>query len=165
MIPVVVGTHPDRAAWLEDCLASIKATSSPRREIYVHKTGGYEPAAIHSGCARFDRFLFIHDSVTILHGDFWSTVDSSGPAWLAGWPPMCLAIYDTASVQIHLPVHEVTKLEACHLEGYLPSVVPMPTIWPDVTDANHLRMEERHGRLNMVLGNDLWEKHKGNWGQ
>lgn len=165
LTPVVIGTHPDRKPWLNDCLSSIKATSSPRRTIHIHEPGGYEPAAIRAGCSKFERFLFIHDSVTILHRDFWNVVDTSGPAWLAGWPPMMLAIYDRASVEIHLPVHDVSKLEACHLEGSLPSVVPMPTIWPEVTDATHLRMEERHGRLNMVLGNHLWEKHKGYWGQ
>lgn len=165
MIPVVIGTHPDRTEWLDDCLTSIKKTSSPKREIFIHRTGGYEPAAIRAGCGKFEQFLFIHDSVTILHKDFWSTIDKSGPAWLAGWPPMFLAIYNRADVLMHLPLEEVTKQGACNLEGSLPSVVPMKTIWPEITDANRLRMEERHGRLNMVLGNELWIKHKGNWGQ
>lgn len=165
MIPVVIGTHPDRAEWLTDCLAAIKATSSPRRTVVVHSTGGYEAAAIRTGCEQFPRFLFIHDSVTILHKDFWKAVDASGPAWLAGHPPMCMAIYDTAAVEPHLPDHEVTKHESCLLEGHLPTVIPMPTLWPEITDTNHLRMEHRHGRLNMVLGNELWLKHKGNWGQ
>ena len=165
MIPVVIGTHPDRSMWLEDCLTSIKATSSPKREVFVHRTGGYEPAAIRSGCSKFEQFLFIHDSVTILQEEFWEIIDASGPAWLAGWPPMFLAIYNRADVQMHLPLDEVTKQGACNLEGSLPSVVPMTTIWPDITDQTHLRMEERHGRLNMILGNHLWEKAKGNWGQ
>lgn len=165
MIPVVIGTHPDRGEWLEDCLTSIKRTSSTKREVFVHETGGYEPAAILAGCSRFETFLFIHDSVTILHKDFWKTIDKSGPAWLSGWPPMLMAIYNRDDVQIHMPRHQVTKQEACNLEGSLPSVVPMKTIWPEITDDNRLRMEERHGRLNMILGNHLWEKAKGNWGQ
>jgi hypothetical protein len=41
----------------------------------------------------------------------------------------------------------------------------MPSLWPNVIDITHLRMEERHGRQNKILGNDLWEKAKGNWGQ
>jgi hypothetical protein len=162
MLPVVVGTHPERKAWLDDCLASIRATTW-RRPIHVHRTGGYEPAAIRTGCATFPRFLYLQDSVTILHPDFWTAIDASGPAWLAGWPPMFLAIYDSAAVEPHLPTHEVSKVESTHLEGSLPSVLPMPTLWPDVIDANHLRREDRHGRDNLVLGNHLFEKHKGTW--
>jgi hypothetical protein len=165
MYPVVVGTNRERTAWLNDCLQSIRATSKPRRFIYVHKDGGFEPAAIRAGCAKFDRFLFIHDSVVIQHPDFWTAIDNSEPAWLAGWPPMMIAVYEAQDVLPHLPEHDVTKREAVQLESTLPGLLNMPTIWPDITDANHLRMEERHGRTNMVLGNELWEKYKGNWGQ
>lgn len=165
MLPVVIGTHPDRKPWLDDCVKSIRATSKHRR-ILIHQTGGYEPAAIRTGCATFPRFLFLHDSVTILHPDFWKTIDASEPAWLAGWPHMLLAIYQAADVEPHLPHHEVTKTESIHLEGHLPTVLPMPALWPDVTDANHLRREVRHGRDNLVLGiPGVWEKHKGHWGQ
>ena len=164
MIPVVVGTNPERTDWFNDCIRSIRATTKGRR-VRVHRDGGYEPAAIRNGCNTFKRFLFIHDSVTILDPEFWTIIDNSGPAWLAGWPPMCMAVYDAAAVLPHLPDHPVTKREAVELEGTLPQSLPMETIWPDVTDANHLRMEVRHGRMNMVLGNHLWEKHKGNWGQ
>lgn len=163
LTPVVVGTHPARNAWLDDCLASIRATSSRRRKILVHETGGYEPAAILTGCATFERFLFIHDSVTILHPDFWTTIDASEPAWLAGWPPMFLAIYEAATVKPLLPEGPVSKGDAVRLEGHLPTLLTMPTIWPDVTDATHLRREHRHGRDNLVLGNRYFEKHKGTW--
>jgi hypothetical protein len=164
MIPVVVGTNPERADWLADCLASIRATSKHRR-ILIHRDGGYEPAAIRTGTEQFTRFLFIHDSVTVLDPEFWRIIDTAGPSWLAGHPPMCMAVYDTATIAPHLPDHLVSKREAVELEGTLPNLIPMPTIWPDVTDSNCLRMEHRHGRMNLVLGNDLWEKHKGNWGQ
>lgn len=162
MLPVVVGTHPDRKPWLTDCLASIRR-SSPRRRVFVHGTGGYEPAALRAGCAKFDQFLFLQDSVTILHPDFWTTIDASGPAWLAGWPPMFLGIYNAADVAPLLPDHEVSKVESTHLEGALPHSLPMPTLWPDVVDATALRREDRHGRDNLVLGNDLFLKHKGTW--
>lgn len=163
LTPVVIGTHPDRAAWLEDCLTSIRATSSKRRKILIHETGGYEPAAIRTGCATFDRFVYLQDSVTILHPDFWEAIDASEPAWLAGHPPMFLAIYDTATVAPLLPVGPVDKGEAIRLESHLPSVLPMPTLWPDVTDATALRREDKHGRDNLVLGNQYFLKWKGTW--
>lgn len=163
LTPVVIGTHPDRTPWINDCLASIRATSSRRRRIHIHRTGGYEPAAIRTGCATFERFLFLQDSVTILHPDFWDTIDASGPAWLAGWPPMFLAIYNATDVEPLLPEHQISKVESTHLEGALPYRLNMPTLWPDITDANHLRREDRHGRDNLVLGNHLFLKHKGTW--
>lgn len=166
MIPVVIGTHPERTAWLDDCLTSIKATSKPRRRIYVHRDGGYESAALRAGAARFKRFLFLHDSVTILHADFWTTVDASGPAWLAGPPHMQLGIYDSATVLPLLPTHDLTKTESIYWESHLPTLLPaQPMLWPDVTDATALRHDQRHGRENKVLGNHLWTKHKGHWGQ
>lgn len=166
LTPVVIGSHPDRTAWLDDCLKSIRATSSPRRKILVHHTGGYEPAALKTGCAAFDRFLFIHDSVTILHPDFWEVIDSSGPCWLAGAPHMHLGIYDSADLEPLLPEHEVDKGGAIRSENDLPQQLPrMRPLWPEILDIQMLRREVRHGRDNLVLGNHMWEKHKGNWGQ
>jgi len=78
---------------------------------------------------------------------------------------MLIAIYKSADIEPHLPTREVSKREAIELEGTLPARVIMNTIWPEITDNTHLRMEERHGRMNMVLGNHLWTKHKGDWGQ
>lgn len=163
LTPVVVGTNPERTAWLDDCMASIRETSSSRRKVVVHETGGYEPAAILTGCANFDRFVFIHDSVTILHPDFWETIDASDPAWLAGHPPMYLAVYDAATVEPLLPVGPVDKGEAIRFESHLPTILPMPTLWPEVTDATALRREVKHGRDNLVLGNQYFLKWKGTW--
>lgn len=163
LTPVVVGTNPERTAWLDDCMASIRETSSSRRKVVVHETGGYEPAAILTGCANFDRFVFIHDSVTILHPDFWEAIDASDPAWLAGHPPMYLAVYDAATVRPLLPDGPVDKGDAIRLESHLPSILPMPTLWPEVTDATALRREVKHGRDNLVLGNQYFLKWKGTW--
>jgi len=164
MLPVVIGTNPERKPWLDECLASIRATSSRRRRVHIHETGGYEPAAIRTGCSKFERFLFLHDSVTILHRDFWDIIDASGPAWLAGWPPMFLGIFNAADIEPLLPTYEVSKRESCDLEGALPHRLHMPTLWPDVVDTTALRREDRHGRDNLVLGVEgVWEKHKGTW--
>lgn len=167
MIPVVVGTHPDRTAWLRDCLKSIRTTTR-RRRVLVHHTGGYELAALRAGIQKFDRFLFIHDSVTILHPEFWQAIDNfGGPAWLTAPPPMHLGIHDRTQLQPVLESYplEVDKRMSITTEGELPLRLNYGTIWPEITDATALRREERHGRDNLVLGNHLFEKHKGNWGQ
>lgn len=163
MIPVVIGSNPERHGWVTDCLDSIHATTSTRRKIVVHETGGYEPAAIRTGCDRFERFLFLHDSVIVLTKQFWHIIDNSGPAWLAGFPPMFLAVYDSITVLPHLPDEPVTKRDAINLEARLPELITMPTIWGNVTDATALRHEHKHGRDNKVLGNQHFIKFKGTW--
>lgn len=167
LTPVIIGTHPDRKPWLDDCLKSIRSTSSPRRRVAVHGTGGYEPAALRTGCDTFDRFLFLHDSVTILDRDFWEVIDATPQRWLAGSPHMHLGVYQTAELAPHLPQHEVDKNGAIRSESDLPQHLPNmnPPLWPEINDLNFLRREVRHGRENLVLGNHMWEKHKGNWGQ
>jgi hypothetical protein len=158
MLPVVVGSHPD-SPWIDDCLASILNTTD--RQVVVHLDGGYEPAALRTGAALFDRFIYLQDSVTILHETFWDAIGEE-PCWFAGHPPMFLGIHD-ALITEHLP-KSVTKEEAISLEVQLPQKVNYPTIWPTVTDGAALRREMRHGRDNLVLGiPGVWEKHKGTW--
>lgn len=163
MLPVVIGTHPERPRWLEDCLSSIRKTT--KRHVIIHQTGGYEIAALRTGYQYFDRFLFLQDSVTILAPDFWAIVDSwKGPAWLTGWPPMFLGIWDQSARRIidSLPQAQ-TKEDSIRLEAELPEQLNWPTIWPHITDGTALRTEQRHGRRNLVLGNQLFEKAKATW--
>jgi len=164
VLPVVIGTHPDRTAWLTDCLTSIQATTD--REVLIHHTGGYEVAALRHGMAHADRFLFLHDSVTILDPLFWSVIDRfRTPAWLSGHPPMFMGIHHTSSLEPILDRYpaEQSKEDAIRIEAELPGLLTYTTIWPDITDRTALRTEERHGRNNLVIGNHLWEKHKGTW--
>lgn len=164
MLPVLIGTHPDRKAWLEDCLTSIEATTD--REVIIHHEGGYEIAALRTGCAWSDRFLFIQDSVTILSPLFWEVIDrQSSPAWLTGWPPMFMGIHNSATLKPLLAEYPevMSKQEAIEAEAALPQRLDYPTLWPDITDRTALRTETRHGRENLVLGNHLFEKAKGTW--
>lgn len=156
MLPVVVGTHPD-SPWLEGCLDSILTTTD--RQVVVHTEGGYEPAALRTGAALFDRFIYLQDSVTILSPTFWDAIGEE-PCWFAGHPPMFLGIHDSTITTL-LP-RAVSKEEAISLEATLPQHLNYPTIWPTVTDRTALRREMRHGRDNLVLGvAGVWEKHKG----
>lgn len=165
MIPVVIGTNPERGDWLKDCLASVKKTSTRGRKIVIHTDGGYEPAALRTGTEHFERFLFLQDSCIILTPDFWATVDRvEGAAWLAGYPPMQLGIHESTQIRPLLPDHIVSKEESISMETGWPRLLNYSTIWPDVTDANHLRHEDRNGRDNLVLGNEHFLKYKGTWG-
>jgi hypothetical protein len=156
VLPVVVGSHPE-SPWIDDCLTSIFNTTD--RQVVVHPDGGYEPAALRTGAALFDRFVYLQDSVTILSDTFWDAIGET-PCWFAGHPPMFLGIHDSTIVEL-LP-RAVTKEEAISLEATLPGLLNYPTIWPDVSDRTALRREIRHGRDNLVLGvPGLWEKHKG----
>lgn len=165
MIPVVIGTNPDRRDWLRDCIASIRRTSKHRR-VLIHDAGGYEIAALRTGLKHFRSFLFLHDSCEVLDPDFWGIVDSTSPAWLFGGPPMYLAVYNGGLLEdaiAHAP-DTMDKINSIAWEGELPKRLDQPTIWPDVTDATG-RIEERHGRPNLVLENRYLRKWKGNWGQ
>lgn len=162
LTPAVIGSHPDRAEWLTECLSRIPAD----RPLVVHEAGGYEIAALRTGCAHFDRFLFLHDSVTILDEQFWTVIDATpGPAWLTGGPPMYLGIHDRTQLAPVLATYpdEIDKRTSVQLEVDLPRRVNYGRIWPEIADHTALRQEHRHGRDNLVVGNHLWEKHKGTW--
>lgn len=167
MLPVVIGTNPERGDWADDCVASIRATSS-RRRVYVHRDGGYELTALRAGMARFKRFVFLHDSCEVLDPAFWRIVDNAEPSWFFGGPPMYLSIYDSNQLGQAITTaptgEEITKRAAIEWEGLLPLRLPMPTIWPEVHDGTG-RFEQHHGRQNLVLENTYLRKWKGNWGQ
>lgn len=164
MIPIVIGTNPEHIDWLQDCLKSIAATDKRHHPIVIHDTGGYEPAALRTGTNLFERFLFLHDTCTILSPAFWDIIDTTvGPAWLAGYPPMQLGIHESAQLRPLLPDHAVDKYESINCEITWPRILNYSTIWPDIVDANALRREIKHDRDNLVLGNTYFEKHKGTW--
>lgn len=161
LTPVVVGTNPERSGWLAECLATIPDD----RPLLIHDAGGYEIAALRTGCAHYPRFLYLHDSVTITDPAFWDVIDASGPAWLAGLPPMYLGVHDTAQLAPVLARYPdvVDKETSIRLEFDLPLHVNYDTIWPDVTDRTAFGTEERHGRLNLLVGNSYFVKRKGTW--
>ena len=162
MLPLVIGSHPD-SPWIKDW----QPRKLGNRPVHVHRHGGYELAALRAGCEHFTRFLFLQDSTEVLHPEFWDVIDGlDGPAWLFGDPGMYLGVYDRPDLEPALAdaPDPVDKRQSIEWEGRIRSVINAPTLWPDVTDATG-RLEERHGRTNLVLENRLLRKWKGNWGQ
>lgn len=157
--PVVVGSHPG-SLWLAECVKSIP----DGRTVKVHRTGGYEIAALRTACRYFDRFLFIQDSTTVLHPEFWDVIDTTERGWLFGGPPMYMGVYqrDDLEPAIEDAPAVIDKAWSIAWEGALPKRLNYPTLWPDVTDAVG-RLEDRHGRTNLVLENRYFRKWKGTW--
>lgn len=161
MIPLVIGSHPD-STWVQDWPRRFG-----QRRFHIHRTGGYELAALRAGVARYDRFVFLQDSCEILSRDFWRIIDNlTEPAWLFGWPGMYLGVYSSRDL---IPVLEqapttIDKHTSIQWESRIRELLPYPTLWPEVTDATG-HHEERHGRTNLVLRNEFLAKFKGNWGQ
>ena len=156
-LPVVVGTHSG-SPWLADCLTSLG------RPAHVYQSPDYEIGCLRQAARHHDRVLFLQDSVTGLDQGFWHAIGDS-PKWLCGRPPMYLGIYDSAALAPVLATfpERVDKETAIRCEVDLFKRLPMPVLWPEIVDRNALRTETRHGRVNLVLGNDLFEKHKGTW--
>lgn len=163
LLPVVIGTNPERGDWLNDCIASVRATTK-RRRVLIHDAGGFEIAALRTGVAHFRRFLFIQDSCEVLHPTFWDVIDSTETAWLFGGPPMYMAVYnrDDLKPAIADAPQTMDKQSSIVWEGELAKRLEYPTLWPDVTDTTG-RIEEHHGRKNLVLENRYLRKFKGTW--
>lgn len=78
---------------------------------------------------------------------------------------MFLGVHETAQlwpVLNDLPA-SMSKAEVIHLEAHISNLVDYDTIWPTITDRTALRREHKHGRDNLVLGNQHFEKWKGTW--
>lgn len=160
MLPLVIATHLG-SFWVNWWI-----NNRPHdRPVFLNWAGGYEPAALLLGMNHFPRFLLLQDSTRILHDDFWPTVDGLHATWLTGWPPMFMAVHDTSQLEPHRARIEAckTRADSIRLEADLPSLVNYDTLWPHITDRTAIRQEIRHGRNNLVLGNHLFEKHKGTW--
>jgi hypothetical protein len=155
VIPVVVGTSGDPV--------HLTTIGIPHRPNVLVVNRQFELAQLRAAVDRFDRFVFLKPSARILDSVFWEAVDSSGPAWLFARPSCYLAVYDSATLA---PVLEqaptvVDKETSIIWESRLHDLLPMPTIFPEVSDRNALRIDTIDGRPELVIGNALVIKHKG----
>jgi len=158
-LPVVLWC-PDRDS--TDGLAS--ATERDEVLILDSNDPGYEMSALRLACTKYSQFVFLKDSVTILRPDeFWAAIDRvQGPAWLSQPPSMYLGVYDSLTFMGRFAgVHANTKLDSIRLETKLNGVFRWPVLWPDVRDGLYKRVDYIDGRPEIVIGNEVWEKHKG----
>ena len=164
-VPVFVGSFID-SPWLPECLEAIRHHTDRPVDVFVGSPGsGYEPEALTEACNRYERFLFIQDSLIVHDRSFFDVVDShDGDAWLAAQPSMYMGIHSAESLRPHLPDRPLNKEEVIVLESALHDVLHMGCLWPQASDHNALRIEAKHGRRNLVIGVEgVWEKWKGTW--
>ena len=142
------------------------ASATERDEVLILDSNapGYEMSALHLASTRYSQFVFLKESVTILRPDeFWLAIDGvQGPAWLSQPPSMYLGIYDSLTFMSRFAgVSANTKLDSVRLESELNSVFKWPVLWPDVRDGRGKRVDYVDGRPELVIGNEVWTKHKG----
>jgi len=164
----VIGSSPDRQAWLADCSASIQ------REHIAVVNYGYELGKIawvmqHTTA---DRFLFLQDTWQVKSDSFWALLDGhGGSVALMNHPYFfgCFAgVYERHVIE-KIGVPTVTeKYQSIVLERewhrhYVEHAGEPVVLFPDLNDRNATRVVERHGRENLVLENDYVVKWKGTW--
>lgn len=133
--------------------------------IVTHTEGAFEPDELRAAAEQHDRFLFLKDSLRILDPErFWSTIAAvEGGAWLLARPSCYVAIYDSATLRTALEnaPHSGDKQASIIWESRLHDLLNYPTIWPDITDRNPLRLEHIGDGIEFVIGNQIVEKYKG----
>jgi hypothetical protein len=142
------------------------ASAIERGEVLILDSNdpGYEMSALRLACTTYSQFVFLKESVTILKPDeFWAVIDRvQGPAWLSQPPSMYLGVYDSPTFMSRFAgVNADNKLDSIRLESELNRVFRWPVLWPDVRDGTYKRVDFVDGRPEIVIGNDVWEKHKG----
>lgn len=126
---------------------------------YLVLTDGWELDHLVEAAKKFDRFVFLKESVRIKPG-FWECIDSEpGSCWLFARPSCYMGIYDAPTVaRMRTKLGPVrNKEESIQTEWAIHGTVKWKTIWPDVNDYNPLRMEGDE----LVIGNRYIEKLKG----
>jgi hypothetical protein len=166
---IVIGSSPGREQWLADCTASIK------REHIAVISFGFELAKISwvMSNTNADRFLFLQDTWLVKDEAFWDLLDATNGSVAITSDPFyfgCYAgVYERWVIdQIGVPVMSDKRDSIRHEFDWHNKYVEVAgnpqVLFPELTDANSTRQEERHGRINLVLENDYLVKYKGTWG-
>jgi hypothetical protein len=117
-----------------------------------------------------DRFLFLKESCRVLQpARFWADVDEHESAWVINRPACYLGVYQARDIRKGLRNARVTtKKQSINYEFAVHRLAPMnkyPTIYPEITDKAAKRIETGpDGAIEYVIGNDIFEKHKGTAG-
>jgi hypothetical protein len=165
---IVIGSSPGREKWLADCTASIT------REHIAIVSFGFELAKISwvMSNTNADRFLFLQDTWLVKNQGFWDLLDNTtGSVAITSDPYYfgCYAgVYERAVIeQIGVPImsdkRDAIRHEIDWHKRYVEVAGNPQVLFPELTDANSTRQEERHGRTNLVLENDYLVKYKGTW--
>lgn len=130
-------------------------------DVLVLTDDRWEVEHLKVGAARFERFLFLKESTRIVDPTrFWEEINRvQGGAWLFAAPSCYMGVFQRGELrQVLRRVPRIRSKEASILwEAKLHRWLRMPSVWPEVSDGNALRMEG--GEL--VIGNDVVEKFKG----
>lgn len=135
------------------------------RPILVLSTPEWEDQHLRYAADTFDWFVFIKESTRILDPEaFWAKVDTATePAWLFAWPSCYMGLYARSPLQSVLRRIKVTdKWGSVREEAALAKRLNMrKALWPEICDANALRVEVVDGEPELVIGNAIIEKSKG----
>jgi hypothetical protein len=135
------------------------------RPILVLTTPEWEDQHLRYAADTFDWFVFVKESTRILDpAAFWTKVDAAkDPAWLFAWPSCYMGLYARSPLQTVLRrIKVVDKWGSVREEAALAKRLNMRNaLWPEVCDANALRVETVDSEPELVIGNAIIEKSKG----
>jgi hypothetical protein len=135
------------------------------RPILVLSTPEWEDQHLRYAADTFDWFVFVKESTRILDAEaFWAKVDTATePAWLFAWPSCYMGLFARSPLQTVLRRIKVTdKWGSVREEAALAKRLGMrAALWPEICDANALRVETVDGEPELVIGNAIIEKSKG----
>lgn len=164
---IVIGTSPGREDWLAQCLASID------REVLVISGFGFELRKLQYVFEKtsLDRFVFLQDSMKILDNSMFDRLsESTGSQCLIDDPDhfgSFVGVYEREFLNAVGFPRAFSKSLSIFYERewtsrYLASAGSCGHV---LGKAGTLGNRNLFGRENLVLGNEFFEKYKGDWGQ
>lgn len=162
---IVVTTHIITKPFYEDFMKSIYGCKYPVVTVFnTDENNAYETAGLKAGMELFEDFIYLHDTVIIKDLELFNLLFkypemvSLSPRFL-----MFLGKYNSSILKACNIKDVKTKMESHDLEMWLGRAFShAPCFDPTFIDGNH-RMQEMHGRMNMVLENKYLIKMKGHW--
>ena len=167
----VVCTTPKREMWLKDCLESIGERPVLVLSDYSYEVGKLRFLRDHT---KLDKFLLLQDSVVFKDADMFyydlSRYDGSVsinycPRFYGSY----MGVYERSVLEkIEIPEAHSKKdqviFECTFTDAYVAQLGGgVPIMYDDLRDELNKGFEERHGRTNMILENEVMIKYKGTW--
>lgn len=167
---IVLGTAHGREQWVTDALASMPADIP----VLVASQYAYELGKLRWVLEHTDaqRFWFLQDSVIVHDPAFLEAgLAASGAVSLCADPVpfgMFMGVYDRTLLEAVGVPDVISKEHSIRLElewtrAYCDAAGSVKVMFPDLSDANALGIQQRHGRPNLVLANAHLTKYKGTW--